>query len=935
MVYVQAPQEVHKLVEKFDSHIEQYKSGSYKEHQVRVDFVDPFFAALGWDIHNDEGADESYRDVRHEYSIKTAEGTKSPDYCFRIGGIPKFFLETKKPSVHIKDDVGPAFQIRRYALSKSLPLSLLTDFEEFAVYDCRLRPQQDDKASKGRVLYYTYKEYLEKWEEIYSRFSREAVGSGAFDKYIEKDLPKKGTSSFDKFFLEDMEKWRDSLARNIAPRNEELSQKELNHLVQATIDRILFLRICEDREIEPYGGLQKLIANDGIYSGLTKLFQQADDKYNSGLFHFKQEKGRNNPDTLSLNLSIDDKPLKDIIKVLYYPESPYVYSQIPVEILGQVYEKFLGKVIRLTPSHRAKVELKPEVRKAGGVYYTPKYIVDYIVKNTVGELLKKKTPTQAKKLTILDPACGSGSFLLGAYQHLLDWYLEQYSKEPSKYKKQIYKGARDQWFLASQEKKNILVSNIYGVDIDRQAVEVSKLSLLLKVLEGESNDTIQSQRQLFHERALPDLSDNIKCGNSLIGTDFFHGKNLDMFARDDMEAINAFDWDGKDGFAEIMKSGGFDAVIGNPPWGAEFSESVKLYLADHYSELPRKIKDSYLYFFLNAFKTLLKMEGFFSFIIPNTWLLINNAEKFRKFILTFQINNINDYGDGVFEKVTVESSVIVMCKKLKNSIKCYLERWHKNKLVINKSIDTSIWLKDDLARIVLEQDVNKIKILEKIKNYTEPFSASCEIIWGIKPYQEGYGDPPQTRDMINNRVYHSQTQVNKYYKPLLVGSHIEKYSINFKKPIGYIKYGRWLMYPSNKIKMSNPKLLLRQTSFDIKSVYDEKGYFCQNSVFIITSFKYNLKFLLGLLNSKFLGFLYFMKNPQQGKVFPEIKPIVIKSLPIRIIETNNKQHDHMVKLVDQMLDTQKELHASIVRAGQEALPAKGGYTGQADRRSGV
>ena len=184
----------------------------------------------------------------------------------------------------------------------------------------------------------------------------------------------------------------------------------------------------------------------------------------------------------------------------------------------------------------------------------------------MGELLKKKTPVQAKKLRILDPACGSGSFLLGAYQYLLDWYLEQYKKESGTNKKQIYKGAGDEWFLKSKEKKEILVSNIYGVDIDRQAVEVSKLSLLLKVLEGESNETLESQQRLFHERALPDLSHNIKCGNSLVGTDFFHEKNLDMFARDDMESINAFDWDSKAGFAEIMKAGGFDAVIGNPPY---------------------------------------------------------------------------------------------------------------------------------------------------------------------------------------------------------------------------------------------------------------------------------------------------------------------------------------------------------------------------------
>jgi hypothetical protein len=215
--------------------------------------------------------------------------------------------------------------------------------------------------------------------------------------------------------------WRDTLARNIALRNPSLSQRELNYSVQATIDRIIFLRICEDRGIEAYGRLRGLVSGQNVCAHLREIYVEADHRYNSGLFHFEDERGRSDaPDRLTLSLAIDDKPLKDILRRLYYPESPYEFSVLPADILGQAYEQFLGKVIRLTAGHRAVVEDKPEVKEAGGVYYTP----TYIVKNTVGRLLEGKTPKQAADLRILDPACGSGSFLIGAYQHLLDRYLE-------------------------------------------------------------------------------------------------------------------------------------------------------------------------------------------------------------------------------------------------------------------------------------------------------------------------------------------------------------------------------------------------------------------------------------------------------------------------------------------------------------------------------
>jgi len=276
------------------------------------------------------------------------------------------------------------------------------------------------------------------------------------------------------------------------------------------------------------------------YQRLCQLFQDADDRYNSGLFHFREEKDRtSSPDDLTLDIAIDDKTLKDIFTNLYYPDSPYEFSVLPADILGQVYEQFLGKVIRLTPGHRAVVEEKPEVKKAGGVYYTPTYIVDYIVKQTVGKLVEDKKPGPrgtVSKLKILDPACGSGSFLIGAYQYLLDWHRDQYiTDDPEKWAKGrkpcLYQGPGGDWRLTTDERKRILINNIYGVDIDAQAVEVTKLSLLLKVLEDESSETIGKTLELFQERALPDLGSNIKCGNSLIGPDFYEGQQIGILTR--------------------------------------------------------------------------------------------------------------------------------------------------------------------------------------------------------------------------------------------------------------------------------------------------------------------------------------------------------------------------------------------------------------------
>ena len=241
-------QQIQALVTRFEEQIDSYRSGNYNETLTRRDFIDPFFKALGWDIDNSLGYAEAYREVIHEDKVNVGGATKAPDYSFKLaGGKRLFFVEAKKPSVDIKHDIQPAYQIRRYGWSAKLPVSIITDFEEFSVYDCTRKPSPTDSAAVSRVRYLTWKDYLNEFDFIWDTFSKEKVLKGSFDKFVQSDTAKKGTATVDKEFLISLDEWRKTLAVAICKTNVNLGEEEISFAVQRIIDRLIFLRIAEDR----------------------------------------------------------------------------------------------------------------------------------------------------------------------------------------------------------------------------------------------------------------------------------------------------------------------------------------------------------------------------------------------------------------------------------------------------------------------------------------------------------------------------------------------------------------------------------------------------------------------------------------------------------------------------------------------------------------
>lgn len=970
-----APQELKELVARYSANRDEFRKGTFNETQARVELIDPLFALIGWDMANRKGYSDEYKEVVHEDRVRVEGKSKAPDYAFRIGGNRKFQLEAKKPAINIGTDGSAAFQVRRYAWSASLSLCVLTNFENLAIYDAAARPAKTDSARKARAKFYSYTDYESKWDEIRDLLSPHGIQKGNFARFAAGAGTRRGSTTIDNQFLEEIEEWRRSLAVDIAAHNRSLDLRALNSSVQLLIDRIVFLRIAEDRGIEKYGRLQAAASKPQIYKRLVSAFLDADRRYNSGLFHLIQQGPTDTDvDALAPNLKISDSVLEPIINGLYYPDSPYEFSEMPADVLGQVYERFLGKVITLKGGV-AEIELKPEVKKAGGVYYTPSYIVRYLVDATIGVDLSASQVTDisgtgkraAAPYRVVDPACGSGSFLIEVYQKLLDWYLAQYVAAEKTYSKgknaTIYKSGGN-WRLRIAERKRILLDHVYGVDIDSQAVEVTKLSLLLKVLEGESSDDIARQLDLFKDRVLPDLDDNIQCGNSLIGDEYKALYPTDMLDPEIRYTINAFDW--KKRFPTVFKSGGFDAVVGNPPyfsidktWGAGDHKTTAL--KSLYPRVHTDKTDIYYYFLA---KGLDITQGKLGFIVSRAFLEAVKAEKLRSYLSANSgVIEVFDFQNfPVFDGVGITTAMILLSKrerprqtrvvKVSGTItandrteKFLAESEKLPRFTISRtSLSSTPWRlsNSDISAVYARID-EAGQQLSRICKIGQGMQTGLNSVFGRKT-QEDVDQMGALPSQVRHRVRNTDIQrfhINERDEVML---YLEDESMFDSLPSGIKKYLKgeraalekraaykrgnceWWRYtwPLQKELYVGPRIicpyLAKENRFAIDASFNFIGL-TDTTVIFPSQEREDLKYICGVLNSRLLNLRFKGIGKLKNNGIREYFDNAVSQMPIRRINWNTKRdvaiHDRIVALHDvlaeALLALEQPLAATVAR----------------------
>ncbi|MCX6600891.1 MAG: Eco57I restriction-modification methylase domain-containing protein [bacterium] len=978
-----APAIIEKLVKQFKADYDSLKHE--KEATIRKQFIDKFFAALGWDMENAGGSRSLYRDVIVEDTLESdkAKGVWAPDYSFGIGGDRKFFVEAKRLSVQITKERQSAVQVRRYAWNAKLPIAILTDFEDFIVLDARHEPRETDRADTARLLVINFERYVERWEEIREKFSREAVHDGSFDRWVSRvEMEKPAGLPVNAHFLKSVEEWRKKLAIEIRSNHAPTSKAVLNikYAVTRIIDRIIFLRVCEARGLAAESDSLLKRTESNPYENLVKCFHEADTRYNSGLFRFKRRQGQiEPPDEITETLKIGAIVTREIIRGLYDERdvisTPYDFRAMSVEVLGQMYEQFLGKTIEIDSTGIVDIVDKGDERarrRKQGVYYTPSYIVRYIVKKTLEPLLKGKTPATLESFRVLDPACGSGSFLLGAYQSLLSWYLSEYEKvfneTGSLTGLPMRRAERGTLQLILEERNRILLDHVFGVDLDAQAVEVTKLSLLLEAIKDEPKSVLD-KRTRQGTSALPDLGNNIKCGNSLLGTDYLVAKRLSKTER---EQLNCFNW--AERFAEADQAGGFDAVIGNPPYvrqetlGTEFKE----YVRERYPEVYRGVADLYIYFIQRAHE-LLKPDGNFGMICSNKWMRASYGKPLRDYLTQkTTIREIVDFGElRVFQDAATFPAIILTQKQTSKEQRfVYAPIKRLDFASLESEVRTAGTELDDRAvsggNWALAAG-GETALFEKMKRLSVPLSdyVQGEIYYGIKTgLNEAFVIDRTTRDCL----IAEDKQSKKLIEPFVIGDDIRKYHINAKERyLIFVRHGtdikqypaierhlrkfkkqlqprpldwegkdwpgrkpgpyKWYEIQDNVAyhdKFEQGKIIYPVIAKEPRFSFDASGLYCNDKAFIIPITD---MYLLGLLNSRlvwtFLKRLCSVLGDADKGGRLELRRVHLIELPIRRIDLKNREdkakHKKMVSLVEQILERNRELTAAPWSPDQERL----------------
>lgn len=615
---------------------------------------------LGWDVDNERGLPQHLREVTHEATVIVEEDgvhrSKKPDYSFRVGTDVLYFLETKKPAVNITVDAAPAFQLRRYGWSGNLKISVLTNFTDLYIYDCSIRPREGDDIGVAMIAHYHFDEYVEHFQEIYNMLSKEAVLEGEFEHRFGNIRSALRREPFDQYFLDQIRNWRNMLGADILFNNPDIDVETLNIFVQRVLNRVIFLRICEDRCFEDYESLKAITT----YQELRGLFAAADQKYDSGLFELLEED----------RLTVSDAVIINIFQSLYYPNNSYEFGVIDPYIIGQIYELFLDEALIIREDGHIEAQEKPEVIDSQGTVNTPKNITDIIVEETLSPLYAGKRPEEVAHYRIADICCGSGNFLLSAFEYIVNYHIEYYlnhDKDNAERSGNIYQlPGSSNYVLSYEKKRSILQNNIFGVDIDPLAVEVAKFSLLLKALENSSLEEAEAFHRRTHLRILPNLDENIKNGNSLVNMSYAQFDRTVYQNIPLMNKLKMFDWNTEFG------NGKFDAIIGNPPYirvqnMVHYSKEEYNFYKSNYSPYVTAQTDTLdkYYLFIEKGLALLNNDGILGYIVPHKFMNIQAGVKLRELLTSSSaVRKILHFGTyQVFENRSTYTCILILTKQ--------------------------------------------------------------------------------------------------------------------------------------------------------------------------------------------------------------------------------------------------------------------------------
>lgn len=901
------------LVETFQRH-----PHDWSEAQARKDFIDKFWIALGWDVNHERQTNPYEQEVKVERDVSVSGRARRADYAFLAPNFRdvRFFVEAKRPgaAINTPDD---CFQVVRYGWNSHVPLSVLTDFQNFIVLDCRFRPDID--TATHRVisdLQFHCTEYPnpEVFAKIYYLFGREAVANGSLERYAETLPRPKGKAaqrglfaagrakSIDESFLEELEQFRDELARSLKRTNHRVDSEELTEVTQRTLDRLVFMRFLEDKLIESDPIVESFGTRGTAWQDFIAASRRLDRVYNGIIF--KEHSLLDAP-----SFKVDDDVFAGIRDRLAHTNSPYVFSYIPIHILGSIYERFLGNTIVAT-AKQARVEPKPEVRKAGGVYYTPEYIVRYIVENTVGKLTAGKSPEEIADLRFADIACGSGSFLLGVYDTLLRrvtaYYNESTRKRASGRRAGCVEGQDAKLHLSLKQKREILVRNVYGVDLDPQAVEVAQLSLYLKLLEEETVGSVRHYQLEFHEQLLPDLKSNIVCGNSLIGWDILDGK---LFDTHEEKKFNPMDF--RDVFPDVIRNGGFDAIVGNPPYiqlsMEEFrNPTVNAYLKRTYGFSGGRLNT--FAFFIDRARTFAREGGSVGYIVPNTFITQEYYEFLRRTVLQqTDVITVASVAEAAFREAVVENVIVIFSKHSRPP-----DQVARNTIRFEDLAPSGVPL--------FRASASQATIAQ---NYRASFIApenplSARLAQRLKAAKVRFGDCLHINQAIalkhDRAACLSDTKKNRDYHEVLDGRHIERYYTG-RSP-NYFKFDLSKIHSCKRedIFLLDEKIFFRRVGKGLVGTLDSQRKYALNTLVVVSptsDCQLNLRFVLGLFNSSFLSFLYLQFLKSSKKVFSEIQARQVEQLPLPFRSPANQreanQHDRLVTFVDEMIAAKKNL----------------------------